>query len=263
MGGLRLETIVHYSAMARLQHEFGWPREHLVCESPSLVVDGHEVLHQDALDILLLEEPCSALTATMPVAVARSRVGIEAKATAKLLDKLLDGMRACEMFGRPHDKTDHKKCLAIAELRPHLFLGVAAGETWRLFTVVERNGRAVLGKELPGLDKTSLRVSARTGLARPGRSRHEFVLDTGSQSRAARVSQSLRFARCFSPPDALARTATSATSATGCALVELESAGRTSAGLTVTASPVVLRAFGQGAALSWCGRGRASGAAAQ
>jgi hypothetical protein len=45
------------------------------------------------------------------------------------------------------------KCVAIAELRPRLFLVVAAGETWRLFTVVERDGQAVLGDELPDLNR--------------------------------------------------------------------------------------------------------------
>lgn len=64
----------------------------------------------------------------------------------------LDGMRACHAEGAAHGRSDHVKCSAIAELRPDLFLGVAAGETWRLFTVVEENGRAVLGDELPDLD---------------------------------------------------------------------------------------------------------------
>lgn len=98
----------------------------------------------------------------MPIAAARPRVGVEAKADAKLLDKLLDGMRACQASGTPHGASDHKKCLAISELQPRLFLGVAAGETWRLFTVVQRDGRAVLGDELPDLD--GLHFSA-TGLA--------------------------------------------------------------------------------------------------
>lgn len=79
--------------------------------------------------------------------------GVEAKATAKMLDRLLEGMRACHTDGAPHSRTDHVKCSAIAVVRPRLFLGVAAAETWRLFTVVERNGRAVLGDELPDLDR--------------------------------------------------------------------------------------------------------------
>jgi len=156
-GRLRLETIVQWAALARLRYEFGWPREHLVCESPSLVEDGRVVLRYEALDILVLEEPCPRLAATMPVAAARSRVGVEAKASAKTLDKLLEGMRACHMRGTPHSRSDHVKCLAIDALRPRLFLGVAAAETWRLFAVVERDGRAVLGDELPGLEDLRFR----------------------------------------------------------------------------------------------------------
>lgn len=46
------------AAAARLRDEFGWPREHLVFESPEVVDDGGKrLLHQDALDILLLDEP--------------------------------------------------------------------------------------------------------------------------------------------------------------------------------------------------------------
>jgi len=151
-GRLRLETIVHWAALARLRNEFGWPREHLVCESPSLLENGREVLRYEALDILLLEEPCPEPAAKMPLAAARSRVGIEAKANAKVLDKLLRGMRACQANSTPHSVTDHVKCSAIAVLHPRLFLGVAAVETWRLFTVVECEGRPVLGDELADLD---------------------------------------------------------------------------------------------------------------
>lgn len=151
-GRLSPETIVGWAAIARLRYEFGWPREHLVSESPTMLQDGHEVLRYEALDTLLLEEPCAELAAKMPLAAARSRVGVEAKATAKMLDKLLAGMRACHADGAPHVRTDHVKCSAIAVLRPRLFLGVAAAETWRLFTVVESSGRAVLGDELPDLD---------------------------------------------------------------------------------------------------------------
>jgi hypothetical protein len=88
----------------------------------------------------------------MPVSAARSRVGIEAKANAKILEGLLEGMRVCHTDGTPHSRSDHLRCSAIAELRPRLFLGVAAADTWRLFTVAERHGRAVLGDELPDLD---------------------------------------------------------------------------------------------------------------
>jgi hypothetical protein len=151
-GGLRLETIVHMAAMARLRDEFGWPREHLICESPKLTRDGRTVLKQDAADILLLAEPCHLPTATMTVDAARSRVAVEAKATAKMVDKLLQGIRACQTTGAAHHPSDHVKCSVIRELRPQLFLGVAAG-TWRLFDVVEREGLAVLGDELPNLDE--------------------------------------------------------------------------------------------------------------
>ncbi|HWB23341.1 MAG TPA: hypothetical protein VG652_10680 [Gaiellaceae bacterium] len=150
---LRLETIVEMAAMARLQLEFGWPREHLICESPIVTRHGADALHQDALDVLLLEVGRTELAWKMPITAVRPRVGVEAKADAKLLGKLFDGMRACQASGAPHPVTsDHKKCLAIAELQPRLFLGVAAGDTWRLFTVVERDGRAVLGDELPDLN---------------------------------------------------------------------------------------------------------------
>jgi hypothetical protein len=88
----------------------------------------------------------------MSLGAARSRVAIEAKATAKMLDKLIQGMRACPAEGVRHTRSDHVKCLGIALLRPRLFLGVAAGETWRLFKVVDRDGRAVLGDELATLD---------------------------------------------------------------------------------------------------------------
>src|SRR5438128_1134299 len=47
-GRLRLETIVHVAAMARLHDEFGWPREHLIFESPSPVRDGSIVLGSGA-----------------------------------------------------------------------------------------------------------------------------------------------------------------------------------------------------------------------
>ena len=151
-GYLRLETIVHMAMTARLHFDFGWPREHLVFESPTVTRDGTDVVKNDALDILLLEAPCTELAAKMPFVTARPRVGVEAKARGKQLDKLLEGMRACRASRAPHDKSDHTKCLAVAELHPQLFLGVAASERWRLFTVVEHNGRPVLGDELPGLD---------------------------------------------------------------------------------------------------------------
>jgi hypothetical protein len=152
-GRLRLETLVGWAAMARLHHEFGWPREHLIAESPRFVSQDCTVLQQDAVDTLLLEEPCLEPRATMPLETTATRVGVEAKATATLLDSLLSGMRACQEDGVPHPRTDHVKCCAIAKLRPRLFLGVAAGNHWRLFRVVDRNGRAVLGEELADLDE--------------------------------------------------------------------------------------------------------------
>lgn len=150
MGGLRLETIVQSAAMARLRDEFHWPREHLVCESPGFVKDGSITLGNDALDILVLEKPGLRLTSMMPLATTPVRVGVEAKATAKMLAQLLAGMRACCSEDAAHDGSDHKKCSAIAELRPPLFLGVAAA-TWRLFDIVDRAGRAGLGEELNDL----------------------------------------------------------------------------------------------------------------
>ena len=122
-------------------------------QSPTLLKDGREILRYEALDILVLEEPCAELPAKMPVQAARSHAGVEAKATPRMLEKLLAGMRACQTDGTPHSRSDHVKCSAIAVLRPRLFLGVAATETWRLFNVVERDGRAVLGDELPDLDR--------------------------------------------------------------------------------------------------------------
>jgi hypothetical protein len=148
-GRLRLETIVHFAAAARLRDEFEWPEEHLVFESPT-VVDrgGNKILHQDALDILLLERPCPQLSSRMCLDEARSRVVVETKATAKLVQHLLREMRACQGVGHP----EHEKCVALQVLRPRFFLAVAASETWRLFTVADRNDRVVLGEELPALE---------------------------------------------------------------------------------------------------------------
>ena len=162
-GRLRLETIVHMAAMARLSDDFGWPREHLIFESPNVVDHGSVVLPNEALDILLLETRCTELSAGMTLAATRSRVGIEAKATARLLGKLLDEMRGCRAASAPSLHSEHKKCLAIDALRPRLFLGVAAGETWRLFAVVEHEGRAALGDELSNLDGLHFSVMGKRG----------------------------------------------------------------------------------------------------
>jgi hypothetical protein len=46
-GRLKLETIVHISAAARLRDEFGWPRHQIVLESPAVLDDdGTPLLHQ-------------------------------------------------------------------------------------------------------------------------------------------------------------------------------------------------------------------------
>jgi hypothetical protein len=139
--------------MARLRDEFGWPHEHLIFESPTLVRNGTVVLGTSGLDILLLESPRTEPAAKMTIDEARSRLAVEVKADAKLLGKLLDRMRARQAADAAIPHTNHASCLAIAELRPPLFLAVAANETWRLFNVVERDGRAVLGDELPDLDR--------------------------------------------------------------------------------------------------------------
>lgn len=156
-GRLRLETIVHFAAAARLRDEFGWPDEQLVFESPTLVDDcGTRVLHQDALDILLLDKPHPRLSAQMRLDEARSGVVVETKATARLLQHLLREMHACRTTGHP----EHDKCVALQVLRPRFFLAVAASETWRLFTVVDRDGRAVLGEELRELEHLRFRLDS-------------------------------------------------------------------------------------------------------
>jgi hypothetical protein len=152
-GRLRLEEIAHMAAMARLRDEFGWPPEHLVCESPTVVGDdGLPVLSGGALDILLLEQPCSQLTKKMTRGAVRSRVGIEVKADAKKLDALLGEMGTCQPSVTDPVHREHRKCQAIDVFRPHRFVGVAAGEVWRVFDVVSRDGRFVVAEELPGLD---------------------------------------------------------------------------------------------------------------
>ena len=82
-------------------------------------------------------------TASQPI------VAVEVKATSKFLDRMLRKMRACQGGGH----AEHKKCIALQALRPQLFLAVAASETWRLCVVLERDGRAVLGDELPDLER--------------------------------------------------------------------------------------------------------------
>jgi hypothetical protein len=156
MGGIRLETIVQWAAMVRLGDEFGWPRHHLVCESPDLVEDKRKLLHHDAADILLLNDPRPTLRASMTLFELRSRAVVEVKATAPMLDGLLEEMRSCRDHATSHGP-EHAKCEAIAVIEPELFVGIAANETWRLFTVEHRDGRAVLGDELADLGRLAFR----------------------------------------------------------------------------------------------------------
>ena len=94
---LRLETIVDQAAMWRLHDGFGWPRDHLVAESPDVVDDDQTpLLPREALDILLLENACPQLRSKMTLTAARSRVGVEAKADIAGFDRLLERMRECQ-----------------------------------------------------------------------------------------------------------------------------------------------------------------------
>ena len=143
---------MHMAAIARLREEFGWPREHLVCESPTAVNDdGSSVLSGGALDILLLEEPCLQLDPKMIVGAAPSRVGIEVKADRSRLNRLLEEMRTCQAGPPGCDHQEHKKCQAVEVFRPRRFVGVAAGEIWRVFNVASHQGRLVVAEELPDL----------------------------------------------------------------------------------------------------------------
>jgi hypothetical protein len=87
----------------------------------------------------------------------RPRVCVEAKADARLLGKLIDEMRACHAANGALAHQEHPKCRATEVLRPRFFLGVAAGDTWRLFNVTERDGRAALGDELFDLGRLEFR----------------------------------------------------------------------------------------------------------
>jgi hypothetical protein len=84
----------------------------------------------------------------MEIAAARPRVGVEAKATSRSLDKLRREMEDCR--GMTHG--EHRKCLGLEVFRPRLFLGVAAHEDWRLFPVEQSAGRVVWEKQLPDPD---------------------------------------------------------------------------------------------------------------
>jgi len=160
---LRLETIVHQAAAWRLHSEFGWPLDYLVVESPDIVAgDQNPPLRREALDILVLESACGELHSEMTLAAARSRIGVEAKADRKELARLIEKMRDCQKNrldpDDPRHADDHKKCNGIDVLRPSFFVGIAAGETWRVFPVVERGGHAVFDNEV-SVDRLSWPVA--------------------------------------------------------------------------------------------------------
>jgi len=153
-GTVRLETIVHMAAVVRLQSDFGWPRNYLAIESPDVgPTETAAQFGREALDVLALEEPAITLRSKMTPTEARSRVGVEVKAKANELASLLRKMQACPgETGAGHSNTEHRKCSALSVFRPRHFLGIAAGEVWRLFDVVRRDNRYVVGRELPNLD---------------------------------------------------------------------------------------------------------------
>lgn len=149
---IRLETIVHLAAFARLHNEFSWPLNQMVFESPSVrSTETSSVFDAGALDIILLDSPCESLPTPMTQDSARAHVAVEAKATPGDLDRMLRQMRACADEGKPHDQSIHRKCSSLDVFRPQLFLAVAAGACWRLFTVDERNQMRFLGEELHDL----------------------------------------------------------------------------------------------------------------
>lgn len=157
-GGVAPETIVRRAAVWRLHHQFGWPRDHLVIESPDMsdaFKDDGRPFPRQAVDILLLEKPCPRLPSKMTKSAARSCVVVEAKADTRALDLLIDEMRACQ--GESHGQ--HNKCEALNVFQPRFFLGVAAGEDWRLFPVVTRGGRKVLGKKPLPLNRLQYKPS--------------------------------------------------------------------------------------------------------
>lgn len=146
-GRLRDEWIVQIAAAETLRDEFGWPLTHLVLESPIVLgPDGAEILHQDALDVLLLDDGCAQLARKMPKAALRSSVIAEAKFHAVEQAAMIRKMRNCD--GTDHN--EHAKCRGLQTFEPNFFLAVAASETWRLFKVIEGpDGRRILGDEIP------------------------------------------------------------------------------------------------------------------
>jgi hypothetical protein len=145
------EGIVQWATVAKLHHELGWPCDHIVVESPRIVgVESTPLLHQDAFDVLLLEEPCAKLPAVMSLSMAATRVAVEIKEKASELDRLIDEIRACQA-GSPasHRKSkNHMTCRGLAALQPSRFLGVAGDRVWRLFRVDDEG----LGPKLPPND---------------------------------------------------------------------------------------------------------------
>ena len=129
-----------------------------VAESPALVADQQKLLHHDAADILVLDDARPALRASMTPSEVRSRVVVEVKATAAMLTDLVEEMRSCRDHGTPHG-SEHAKCKAIAVIAPELFLGIAANENWRLFSIDHVEGRVVLGDELPDLGQLKFRAA--------------------------------------------------------------------------------------------------------
>jgi len=108
---------------------------------------------------------------------------------AALLGDLLEEMRRCRDFGTPRG-SEHAKCKAIAVIEPELFLGIAANETWRLFTVDRVDSRAVLGDGY----RTSSDWSSDSEPIRSARDR-----DRLSRARPRRAA--LRSARCHAAGD--------------------------------------------------------------
>jgi hypothetical protein len=141
------ETVVHWSAIGRLHHQFNWPREYIICESPRVEKDGETVIKQDAVDILLLDQPRKTCAWKVQASDLRPLVVAEVKRNSALVDDLIEKMRTCWPDSyRPHD--EHNKCLAIDALRPRYFLAIGAAETWRLFDIKKADGHLILGNEL-------------------------------------------------------------------------------------------------------------------
>jgi hypothetical protein len=161
-GRLRDEWIVHFAAAERLRCEFEWPLDRFVFESPKVLgADGAVMLHQDAVDILLLRERCPRPEWKMAQAALRSAVIVEAKfkvTGSDSLDGMIGHMSVCDgAHDAEHD--DHTTCRGLQVFRPDLVLGVAALETWSLFEVVEGDDlRLVLADEPVPRDQHGARL---------------------------------------------------------------------------------------------------------